>query len=186
MKARLCLLSAAIAVCVLPAAALAQPGGLGPYRPDMSFPPNWQPGPGGTRPVLPSGPLPPNNPLLVPGTSGPGGILPPEPGVGAVLDQRQGGNPNPDAARLAQEAASQLTNPVVPKFEPLFDPAYQPGAARVWHEPPAESSWQGWEWAAACGGGLCLLARVLGGGAARKQTGTGDTQENSLGNTSHE
>jgi hypothetical protein len=61
IKASLWMLSAAIAVCVLPGYALSQPGGLDIWRPNMDIPSNWQPGPGGTQPVLPSGPVFPNN-----------------------------------------------------------------------------------------------------------------------------
>jgi hypothetical protein len=62
MKASICMLSAVVVICVANAAALAQyPGGPDPWRPDLSFPPNWQPGPGGAR-AYPqywqSGPLP--------------------------------------------------------------------------------------------------------------------------------
>jgi hypothetical protein len=130
MNARLSMLSAAIAVCVAHATALAQyPGGLNPYRPDLSFPPNWQPGPGGApfgrtglagrtgfagRPGF----LGRQGPgLHIPGIgsgwfgseSGPGsispqpGIIPPEPNVRAILDRMQKSN-----------AAGPTTNPGAP------------------------------------------------------------------------
>jgi hypothetical protein len=102
MKASLCMLSAAIAVCVAHAAALAQgPGGLDPWRPDMNFPPNWQPGPGGTWPYRPSGPVLPNNPFLQKNQGGwlnpvgPHGMFPREPRVSDFIDQGQRSKPNP-------------------------------------------------------------------------------------------
>jgi hypothetical protein len=50
MRASIYLLSAAALICVAHTAALAQyAAGLKPYRPDLSFPPNWQSGPGGVR-----------------------------------------------------------------------------------------------------------------------------------------
>jgi hypothetical protein len=177
MKASLLMLSAAIAVCVLPSPALPQLGGLAPYRPNMDFPPNWDPGPSGARPVRPSGPVPPINPFLrqnqgrPPNPVGPHGILPPEPGVGGIIDQGQSGNSNPPpSAQIPPEVLGQLTNPVVPKIDPPFVPAQLPGAAAAQQPRPAAPPWQGWEWVAIGIGVLCLLACLLRNSVERKRT----------------
>ena len=178
MKASLWMLSAAIAVCVAHAAALAQgPGGLGPWRPNMDVPPNWQPGPGGTWPYRPSGPVLPNNPFLRThqgrplNSVGPHGILPPEPGVGGIIDQGQSGNSNLGApAQIPPEVLRQLTNPVLPQIDPPFAPAKLPRAATAQQPPPAASPWQFWGWVAAGIFVLSLLACLLRDYVERKHT----------------
>jgi hypothetical protein len=169
MKTNLWMLSAAIALCVLPGPDLAQVGGQ-PWRPDMSIPPNWQPGPGGTRPYLPSGPALPNNPFFPqsPGPLnpvGPHGILPPEPRVGAFIDPGQNGTPNPAPNQISLEVLRQLTDPELPRIAPPFEPVKLPAA-----QPPlpALPSWEGWEGAVIGIGILCLLARLLRDSNARK------------------
>lgn len=172
MKASLWMLLAAIAACVLPEPILAQVGGQ-PWRPDMSIPPNWQPGPGGTRPFLPSGPVLPNNPFFPqsPGRPldpvGPHGILPPEPQVGAIIAQGQRGNSNPAPIPISPELLRQLTNPEIPRNNPPFSPVNLPPA----HPPPPPGpSWEGWEWAVIGVGVLCLLGRLTRDYVARKET----------------
>jgi len=177
-KASLVMLSAGLAVCVAHAAALAQgPGGLDPLRPNMDFPPNWQPGPGGTWPSRPSGPVLANNPFLRKNQGrplnsvGPHGILPPEPRVGGTIDQGQSGNSNPTApAQIPPEVLRELTKPVVPKMDPPFEPAKLPGAAAAQQPPPAAFPWQFWGWVAAGIGVLSLLARLLRDDVERKHT----------------
>lgn len=183
MKVRLWMLSAVLAVCVLAGPAFPQPGGLGPWRPNMDIPSNWQPGPGGTRPYRPSGPLLPNNPFLrynqgrppnAPSLSfgsGPHGILPSEPGVGGIIDQGQRGNSNPGAsAPIPPEVLRQLANPVVPRIDPPFEPARLPRAVPAQQPPPAAPPWQGWGWVAAAIFVLTLLILLLRGDVERKDT----------------
>ena len=169
MKASPCLLSVALVVCVLPGPALAQPGRLDAWRPDMTPPPNWQPG-GAKRPSWPSRPLGlPDNPLLRLSSGGPHGIIPREPRVSDFIDQGQRGNPNRGAPQISVEALRQLANPVVPKIETPFAPANLPRAVPVRQVPPAAPPWQGWEWWAAGLGVLLLLGRVLRDDPARKE-----------------
>jgi hypothetical protein len=167
------MLSAAIAVCVAHAAALAQ----GPYRPNMDIPPNWQQGPGGTRPYQPKGPVLANNPFLQknqgrqPNSVGPHGILPPEPRVSGTIDQGPSGNSNP--AQIPPEVVRQLTTPVVPKIDLPYAPPKLPGTAAAQQPPPAVFPWQFWGWVAAGIFVLSLLARLLHDYVARKQTARG-------------
>jgi hypothetical protein len=183
MKVSLSILSAAVALCVAHAAALAQhPGAPNPWRPDLSFPPNWQPGPGGAPfgrqgPLGPQGPVGPQGPgLNIPGfgsgyfgsESGPGsfpplpGTTPPEPNVRAIIKQMEEANgavpaPNPGgSAQISPAELEQILNQPKPDFSkmdfPKFEPARLPADAPARHEPPAAPPWQGWGWVAAAAG----------------------------------
>ena len=187
MKTSLVMLSAAIAVCVAHAAALAQyPGGPNPWRPDLSFPPNWQPGRGGPfglqGPSGPQSPVGPQGPgLNIPGIgsgyfgreSGPGsssplpGTTPPEPNVRYIIKQMEKANgpvltPNPGgSARIPRAVLEQILNPPKPDFSkmdfPKFEPARLPGGM----SPPGNNlrgaPWQGWEWVVAAAAGVFVL-----------------------------
>ena len=101
------------------------------------------------------------------------GILPAEPRPSDFIDQGPSGNPNPGAAPVPPAVLRELTNPVVPKIEPPFEPANLPGAALARQAPPAAPPWQGWEWVAAAAAGifvLGLLARLLRAYVERKDT----------------
>jgi hypothetical protein len=97
------------------------------------------------------------------------GIIPREPRVGDFLGQGQNGNPGP-SAQVPPEVLRQLANPP-PKIDfPKFVPPMLPVDAPARHEPFAAPSWLGWEWVAGIFV-LSLLAGLLRGSMARKQTG---------------
>ena len=176
MKESLFILSAAIALCVAHAAVLAQyPGGPSVYRPNMDIPPNWQPGPGRTWPIRPSGPVPPDNPFLRNNQGrplnapGPHGIIPPEPQISGIIDQGQNANSGVPA-QVPPSLVMQLTPPVVPNIHPPFEPVKLPLVPPAGHEPFAAPSWPHWPWVAASVFVLCLLALLLRDYVARKHT----------------
>jgi hypothetical protein len=169
------MLSAAIAVCVTHAAALAQ------YR---GGPTLWRASGPAARANPPYSPFDPQSPGGVrnpfdPPSSGewqsPLGSyrpVPSEPRVGDFIDQNAHGNPNPGAyAQIPPALLTQLVNP--PKIEPKFAPVQLPGVPPARHEPFAAPSWQGWGWVAAAAAGifvLGLLARLRRDNVARKNT----------------
>jgi hypothetical protein len=178
-KVSICMLSFGIAVCVAHAPALAQ------YRPDLSFPPNFQPGPGGA----PTGAFGPRGPVLtrpnIPGIgagvfgseNGPGSFspIPSEPRMSDVVN---GGNPwaprpgtgpppSPPAPPPIPPHVIEMLNtqPVIPS-PPLVVAPWPPVAARP--APVTAPSRLHWEWLAGIFGVILLL--VLYDCFARKQT----------------
>jgi hypothetical protein len=82
--------------------------------------------------------------------------------VGGIIDQGQSGKSNPSTPpQIPPEVLRQLTNPVIPKIDPPFQPAHLPGAAAVQQPPPAAVPWQFWGWLAAGIFILSLLALLL-------------------------
>jgi hypothetical protein len=172
MKASFCMLSAAVAVCVTHAAALAQYRG-GPTlwrandpaaRANPSYSPFDPQNPGGVRnPFDPPSSGEWQSPL---GSYRP---IPPEPRVGDSIEQNPNGNPNPGAsAQIPPELLAQLVNP--PTIDPKFERVKLPGVPPARHEPFAAPSWPLWAWVAAGIFVLCLLARLRRDNVARKNT----------------
>ncbi len=184
MKVSIWVLSATALMAVAHAAAVAQ------YRPDLTFPPNFQPGPGG----VPTGPLGSRGPVLtrpkIPGIgdgvfgsqNGPGSFspIPSEPRMSDIVN---GGNPwaaRPKAAPAPNAVAPTpippgvLQQPInIPKIDldiPL-PPPWLPAPVVPRPVAVAESSWFSWKWAAGIFVG-CLLVGLLCGAAAPNQNGS--------------
>jgi hypothetical protein len=183
------MLSAAVAVCVYPAAALPQYPGAprlwpGPRRPpEQNLGPNNPSDPGSPfglrnpydpqrridalnlhgRPN-PFGSDGPPNPFGSPGTDGPHGILPPEPRPRAVINQGNDAAPNPAPTTISPDVAAQLQNAgkigSLPNVPP-FVPAPPPGPGAA---PPGPDR----EWLLYGLAVLCMLALLLLGSLARK------------------
>jgi hypothetical protein len=179
MKASLCLLSAAVAVCVAPAATPAQGPGE-PWRPDMGFPPNWQPGrgmPGHWRPptLRTRSPFDPPNGARSRGAVGSHGVLPGEPRVSDVLRQKQNAPPaSPNAsAQVPPEALAQVVNP--PKIDPIQLPPAPPDpgvGARVRFEEARKPGWPdlpGWLCPAVLAGAGAAAAAAARGRRKREE-----------------
>jgi hypothetical protein len=112
-------------------------------------------------PCWPLDPLSLQSPWGPQSSFGPHGIIPREPRVADILDQKQNGKPNPGAsAQIPPGVLTQLVNPpkIAPKFEPLPKPL---GVVPARHEPFARPSWQRWVWVAAGIFVLSLLAYLL-------------------------
>jgi hypothetical protein len=180
MKASLCMLSAVIAVGVAHATTLAQ------YRPDLSFPPNWQPGPGGAIAYpqarlsgpggVPAGSLGAGGPDIPGigkgyfGANGPGSITPrpSEPMVGDFLKGQSNPPPNPGAEIPPAVLESLLNNPK-PNLDNIPLPPPAPVVPRP--IPVAERSWLSWDWTAGILL-LCVLSGLFLASSARKQSGS--------------
>lgn len=182
MKASIWELSAIALITLAPAAGVAQ------YRPDLGFPPNFQPGPGGLR-SGPLGPGGPGGPVLtrpnIPGIgggvfgsdNGPGSFspIPPEPRMSDIVNggnpwaprPRTGPAPNPVAPTpIPPGVIEQLTSPpIIPSLPPVVTP-WPPVAPRP--EPVAAPPRLPWEWMASIF--VVILLAALCEYFARKQT----------------